>query len=436
MNINLKKFKKELLFLPLGGSGEIGLNCNLYHYEGKWLMIDCGIGFSNEIPGVDVVVPDISFIRERKKDLLGIVITHIHEDHLGAIPYLWEQLKAPIYASKFASAFLKEKLSKSEFLDKVKIKEINDGAKIKLKPFELEFIGLTHSTVEMNAILIKTKAGNVLHTGDWKLDENPVAGKKSNMQRLQELGNHREILATVCDSTNIFTEGDSRSESELLDSFKKIISKRNGAVVCATFASNISRVKTLIKAGKDCGRKICLLGSALLRIVKVAKQTGYLPQEMKFISDKELKKHKKSELLILATGCQGESLAALNKLTDDTQAKIVLNKRDTVIFSSKIIPGNEKSIMKLYNKLSEKDVEIINEENAFVHVSGHYSRKDLVKFYKYTKPYVAIATHGEATHLSEHKRLAEKYGIEKVLKAKNGVLVLLNKDNPRAVEKN
>jgi len=434
MNINLKKFKKELLFLPLGGSGEIGLNCNLYHYEGKWIMVDCGIGFTKEIPGVDVIVPDISFIKKYKKDLLGIIITHIHEDHLGAIQHLWQELEAPIYTSHFTATFLKEKLRRTDFLDKVVIREIKEGDKIKLKPFNLEFIGLTHSTVEMNAILIGTKAGNILHTGDWKLDMNPVAGKKSNVARLQELGKNKEILATICDSTNIFSEGDSKSESDLLQSFINIISKEKGAVVCATFASNISRVKTLVKAAKACGRKTCLVGSSLLRIAKVGKETGYLSNGIKFVSDKELKKYKKSEIFILATGCQGENLAALNKIANNAHPKIKLSKKDTVIFSSKMIPGNEKSIMKLYNKLAEKDVKIISEANAFVHVSGHYARNDLVKLYKYTKPQVAIATHGEAMHLAEHKRLAEKCGIQKVLKAQNGGIMLINKESPRIID--
>jgi len=435
MNINLKKFKKELLFLPLGGSGEIGLNCNLYQYEGKWLMVDCGIGFTDEIPGVNVIVPDIAFVKAIKKNLLGIVITHIHEDHIGAIQYLWEDLQVPIFTSHFTATFLKEKLRRTDFLDKVRIREVESGAKVNLKPFELEFIGLTHSTVEMNAVLIKTKAGNVLHTGDWKLDVDPIIGKKSNIEKLQELGKNRKILATVCDSTNIFSEGDSRSESELLTSFKDILSKEKGGVVCATFASNISRVKTLMKAAKACGRKTCLVGSSLLRIVKVGKETGYLHKDMKFVSDKDLKHYKKSKIFILATGCQGETLAALNKIADNMHPNIKLGKRDTVIFSSKIIPGNEKSIMKLYNKLSEKDVKIINEHNAFVHVSGHYRKNDLIKMYKYTKPFVAIATHGEEMHLSEHKKLAEHCGIGHVLKAKNGAIMVINKVAPRVIDK-
>lgn len=433
MNLNLKELKKELLFLPLGGSGEIGLNCNLYHYNGKWIMVDCGIGFTKEMPGIDITVPDISFVKKHRKDLLGIVLTHIHEDHLGALQYLWEELKVPIYTSNFTAVFLKEKLSRSEFLDRVKIIEVKDGTKINLKSFQLEFVGLTHSTPEMNAVLIKTKKGTILHTGDWKFDYNPVSGRSSNIKRLRELGQNKEVLATVCDSTNIFEEGKSRSESELLKSFKKIISTRKGMVVCATFASNISRVLTLSKAARACGRKVVLVGTSLRRITKVGKATGYLPKDLSFVPDRKIKDFKRSEIFIISTGCQGESKAGLTKMSEGIHPTVKLRKDDTVIFSSKIIPGNEKSIMKVYNRLSDNDVEIVTEKNAFVHVSGHYSREDLKKMYALVKPKVAIGIHGESMHLAEHKRVASQCGIKKIIKAKNGNITLITEKNPRSI---
>ncbi len=436
MNLNLNKFKKELLFLPLGGSGEIGLNCNLYHYDGKWLIVDMGIGFTNEIPGVDVIAPDISFIKSHISDCLGILLTHIHEDHIGAIQYLWEELKLPIYTSKFTSTFLKERLSEYEFGDQVKIIEIEAGKTLTLKPFELEFIGLTHSTPEMNAILIKTEAGNVLHTGDWKFEDKPVIGKVSDKKRLKELGNKGEILAAVCESTNVFKTDKVRTEDELLKNLKDIIKEnKNGLIVSAIFASNIARIISLSLAAKACGRKIGIIGRSIYRILKVANEMNYIPKGLEFIAEDDLGQYNKKDLMIISTGCQGEPTSGLSKLASDTHKTIHLASGDSVIFSSSVIPGNEKNVYSVYNKLSEKDVKIITDQNEFVHLSGHYNRNDLIEMYKLIKPKIVVATHGEEMHLAEHKRIAKSCGIKQVVKAKDGCLLKLNENKSEVLDK-
>lgn len=436
MNINLENFKKDILFLPLGGSGEIGLNCNLYHYDGKWIIVDMGIGFIKEIPGVDVVVPDITFIKKNLKNFLGIVITHIHEDHIGAIQYLWEEIKLPIYTSKFVSTFLKERLNEYEFADQVKIIEVKEGQNLSLEPFELEFIGLTHSTPEMNAILIKTEKGNILHTGDWKFEDKPVIGEVSNKKRLKELGNKNEVLATVCDSTNVFKTEKCRSETDLLKNLKTIMKDHTeGLIVCAIFASNVARIISLSLAAKAAGRKIGIIGRSIYRMLKVANEMNYIPKGLEFIAEDDLGKYAKKELMIISTGCQGEPTSGLNKLASDTHKSVHLANGDTVVFSSSVIPGNEKNIYALYNKLSEKDVKIITSENAFVHLSGHYSREELIEMYKLVKPKMVVATHGEEMQLAEHKRIAKELGIKHVVKAKNGSMIRISPDKLEVIGK-
>ncbi|MDD2840337.1 MAG: ribonuclease J [Rickettsiales bacterium] len=436
MNLNLSKFKKELLFLPLGGSGEIGLNCNLYHYDGKWLIVDMGIGFTNEIPGVDVVAPDVSFIKEHIKDCLGILLTHIHEDHIGAIQYLWEELKLPIYTSKFSATFLREKLSEYEFCDQVKIIEIEAGKSLNLQPFELEFIGLTHSTPEMNAILIKTEVGNILHTGDWKFEDKPVIGQISDKKRLKELGSKGEVLVAVCESTNVFKTEKVRTEDELLKNLKKIMAEnKNGLIVSAIFASNIGRIISLSLAAKACGRKIGIVGRSIYRILKVANEMNYIPKGLEFIAEEDLGQYNKKDLMIISTGCQGEPTSGLNKLATDTHKTVHLASGDAVIFSSSVIPGNEKNIYAVYNKLSEKDVKIITDQNEFVHLSGHYNRDDLIEMYKLIKPKIVVATHGEEMHLAEHKRIALACGVKQVIKAKDGCLLKINEIKSEVLEK-
>lgn len=427
-NLNFRKNKNDLLFIPIGGSNEIGLNCNLYHCNGKWIVVDCGIGFVKTVPGVDLTVPDISLLRKLKKDILGVFITHIHEDHLGAIQYVWQDLQLPIYASRFTKLFLQEKLKEYDFYNQVEINELNENDKIKLGDFEIEFIGLTHSTPEMNALIIKTPKGNILHSGDWKFDHNPVVGNKPNIKKLKQLGEKHSILATVCESTNVFNEEEPQSENELFNSFYNITKNKDGAIVFTTFASNVGRIKTIADLAKKLRRKVVLIGNSLYRLISVARDVGYLQDKYEFIPEDEIKNYKKKDLIVIATGCQGNFNAGIDKLANDAYRYLKIGEGDCVIFSSKVIPGNEKELILLYNKLAEKDVEVITEKNEFVHVSGHYCVQDLKEFYNLVKPKTAIAVHGEPMQLLQHQKIARQCGIRNVAKTKNGVILKINPD--------
>lgn len=426
--LNFKKYRNDLLFIPLGGSNEIGLNCNLYHYNGKWIVVDCGIGFVKTVPGVDLTVPDIGLLRKLKNDILGIFITHIHEDHLGAIQYVWQDLKLPIYASRFTKLFLQEKLKDYDFYNQVEINELNENDKIKLGDFEIEFIGLTHSIPEMNALVINTPKGSILHSGDWKFDKNPVVGNKSNIKRLKQLGDKHSILATVCESTNVFNEEEPQSESELFDSFYNLTKNRDGAIVFTTFASNVGRIKIIADLAKKLHRKVVLVGNSLYRLISVAREVGYLQDKYEFIAEDEIKDYKKRNIIMIATGCQGNYNAGIDKLANDAYRYMKLSEGDCVVFSSKVIPGNEKELILLYNKLAEKDVEVITEKNEFVHVSGHYCVQDLKEFYSLVKPKLAIAVHGEPMQLLQHQKIARQCGVRNATKGKNGVILKLNPD--------
>lgn len=429
MNLNLKKYSKNLLFIPLGGSNEIGMNLNLYHLDGKWIMVDCGVGFAYDIPGVDILTPDISFIMERKKDLLGLIVTHIHEDHLGAVQYLWEKLGCKIYTSRLAANFLRAKLQENNIDKKVPI-EIIDGSKVlKLEPFSIEFIGLTHSVPEMNALIIKTSEGNIFHTGDWKFDDNPVVGEVSQLEKLNNFLKEEEILALICDSTNALNEGHSGSEGALYESLKSLMKDRKGLIGVTTFASNIARMYTIARLAKDLNRKVVLAGFSLHRIFQVGQKSGYFNEEFDFISDKEMKFYNKNELLIISTGCQGEPLAATKKIATDTHPTIKFREGDLMIFSSKIIPGNEKKIYSLFDDLAKKNIDVYTEEDHFVHVSGHPSRDELREMYNITKPKIAIPVHGEFIHTKNHADLAKECGVQKTIQVENGSVVILSHKN-------
>ncbi|RTK92180.1 MAG: ribonuclease J [Rickettsiales bacterium] len=435
MSINLKVYKDKLLFLPLGGSNEIGINVNLYQYKGKWIMIDCGSGFADDhLPGVDMLVADLSFIEQYKKDLLGIILTHAHEDHLGAIQYLWNELECPIYTTKFTKCFLKTKLSEYSFSSEIKIIEIDPKKKFDLGPFSIEMIGLTHSAPEMHALMIRTEAGNVLHTGDWKFDPRPIVGEASDEIALKKCGDEG-VLALVCDSTNVFNKGISGSEGDVRDSLVDIIKSCPKMVVVTTFASNLARLDTLIHAGEQAGRKVCLTGRSLHRIFAAARESGYLGNIQPIIDERSISKYKREDLLVIATGCQGEPLAATSKMADGTHHSISLAPKDTVIFSSKIIPGNEKKIFKLFNVFVKKNVEVITERDHFVHVSGHPAIEELKKMYELVRPQICIPVHGEPVHIHEHAKLARANGIGQAIEVENGSLVLLEKGNSSIIHK-
>ena len=429
MQLNLKKHREDLLFVPLGGASEIGMNVNLYHLDGKWLMVDCGLGFAHEVPGIDMLAADISFIKDHKKDLLGIIITHIHEDHLGAVQHLWQDLEVPVYTSDFAAHFLRAKLEEYPFGKRVKIHTIDPKKELKLGAFSIEFIGLTHSVPEMNALLIKTRHGNVLHSGDWKFDPNPVVGEISEKAKIKEYGDKGEILALVCDSTNSLSPGHSRSEGELFESLKNIVKDCKQLVGVTTFASNIARVFTIAKVAEACGRKICITGFSLHRLRDIAIKTGYFQNLPPFISDKEIKFFAPNEVLILSTGCQGEENAGTMKIATDKHPTIKFKAGDTVIFSSKIIPGNEKSIFSLFNLFAKKKVEVITEKDHFVHVSGHPNQDELKEMYALAQPQIAIPVHGEFVHLKQHATLVKQWGVKDVITVENGTVVKLSKTN-------
>lgn len=424
--MNLKKYKDDLLFLPLGGSGEIGMNLNLYHLDGKWIVVDCGVGFADDyFPGADLIVPDLTFIEQIKDDILGMIVTHAHEDHVGAIPYVWEAFECPVYTTKFTASFLKLKLQETHFGKKVKIHEIEPGKEFELGPFKIEPINLTHSIPEMHAMAIHTRHGTVMHTGDWKFDEMPQVGPASNLQRLNEKGDEG-VLALVCDSTNVFSHGKNGSEEQVKESLLKLIGECNQRVAVGTFASNLARVQTIIDAGVACGREVVLCGRSFWRLVEAAKETGYLQNVPKLWTEHEIGKIPRNKQLLLCTGSQAEPRAAFSRIAEGTHPNIKLLPGDTAIFSSKIIPGNEKSIYRMLNLLCLNGIEVITEKDHFVHVSGHPYRDELAHMYKLTRPKIALPVHGEARHIHEHAKFAIEQGAQKSFEPKNGDVFRLN----------
>ena len=428
----------NFFFLPLGGAGEIGMNLNLYGYgkpnQEKWIMVDLGITFSKgEPPGSDVVMPDPSYIEEKRDDLEGLILTHAHEDHLGAVPYLWPRLKCPIYATPFTASILKEKLIKAGLDTKAEIRIIKTNSKFDIHPFKLELIALTHSIPEATAVVIRTPTDTVLHTGDWKFDPKPVCGSKVNRKALKALGNEK-ILAIICDSTNVFNSGSSGSEFDLLKPLSEEIAKYSGLVAISCFASNVARLETISMAAKINGRSVLLLGRSLKRIEKVARENGFLKKLPHFLSEKEAKNTPNNKILIICTGSQGEPRAALNKLATNQHPNFKLKAGDLVIFSSKVIPGNEVAVNELLNQLSNINVTILTSKDLHVHVSGHPSRDELKTMYELIKPTFSIPVHGEVRHLIEHARLALTYNCEQAVVARNGNMINLAKNPPKVVD--
>lgn len=435
MSFDFKKYKDDLLFVPLGGSNEIGMNLNLYTIGGKWLMVDCGIGFAGEwLPGVEVIVPDVSFIAERKDDLLGLVITHAHEDHLGGVPYVWREFGCPVYATPFTSAFLHHKLSEMGPGPKPKIIELESGGKCELGPFSLELVELTHSIPEMQAVAIKTAKGVVMHTGDWKFDKDPLIGPVSNYELLKKYGDG-QVLAMVCDSTNVFVDGEAGSEGEVREHLVELIAKCPQRAVVTTFASNLARVATLIKAANDAGRVVALAGRSLYRVVDAARESGYLPADIEFINEREVMNLPRKDVLVICTGCQGEPRAALTRISRGDHPNIRLLPGDTVIFSSRKIPGNESKINWVVNQLVQKGVEVITDKDYYIHVSGHPARDELKRMYELVRPRIAVPTHGEPRHLHEHAKLAKSLGVKETVEAYNGAVVWLEEGEASVIGK-
>ena len=424
--------KDELLFSAIGGIGEIGMNFYIYGTQGKWIIVDLGITFGNDdTPGIDIILPNPEFIKKNKKDLLGIIITHAHEDHIGAVPYLWSQLECPVYSTPFASAILKRKITELK-IKKNFVKTISLDSTLKLGPFTIDIISTTHSIPEPNAIAIKTKFGNILHTGDWKIDPNPLVGKSFNTKKLQNFGNNG-VLAIVSDSTNANVNGHSRSEQTLRESLVKIVSELKNRVAITSFASNLARVETFGYVAEKTGRVAALCGRSLWTMYQAALDTGYLKKTRPFLDEKEIIGLPKDQTLLICTGSQGEPRAAMSRISKDEHQNIFLEEGDTVIFSSKVIPGNETSIMKVQNSLRERNINIITETDKFVHVSGHPHREELKKMYSWIKPSIVIPVHGEYHHLKGNIEVAKECGIKKGLILKNGLLVKLAPDKPKVL---
>jgi ribonuclease J len=414
-----------LLFVALGGANEIGMNLSLYGCAGDWLILDCGVTFGDDSqPGLDVVMPDPAFIAERRDRLLGIVATHAHEDHIGAIPYLWPQLRCPVWATPFTASLLRAKLVEVGLADKVKINIVPMSGRFTIGPFDLELVTLTHSIPEPNAVVLRTAAGTILHTGDWKLDPDPLIGEPADEAALRRLGDEG-VLAMICDSTNALRPGSSGSEADLRRSLTELVGRYDARVAVACFASNVARLETIAHAAAAHGREVALVGRSLWRMDKAARENGYLADLPSFLTEDEAAYIPRDRIVMICTGSQGEPRSALARIAHDDHPSVELEPGDVVIFSSRIIPGNEKSIGRLQNALARLGIEIVTELDHFVHVSGHPARGELVRMYQMIRPQIAIPVHGEARHLIAHAHLAGECQVPQPLIVENGDMVRL-----------
>jgi ribonuclease J len=423
-----------LYFVPLGGSGEIGMNLNVYGYAGDWLILDCGVTFGDDSqPGLEVVMPDPGFIVEHRDRLLGIVATHAHEDHIGAIPYLWTQLRCPVWATPFTASLLRAKLVEAGLADRVRINIVPMSGRFTIGPFDLELITLTHSIPEPNAVALRTPVGTILHTGDWKFDPDPLIGPTADEAALRRLGDEG-VLALIGDSTNALRPGTSGSEAELRRSLTDLIGRYDARVAVACFASNVARLETIARAAAVHGREVALIGRSLWRIDKAARENGYLTDLPRFLTEDEAGYIPRDRILLICTGSQGEPRAALSRIARDAHPHVVLETGDVAIFSSRIIPGNEKAINRLQNALVRLGIEIVTEEDHFVHVSGHPARDELVRMYQMVRPQIAIPVHGEARHLIAHAQLASECQVQQPLVIQNGDMVRLAGNHATVVD--
>jgi len=420
----------ELVLLPLGGAGEIGMNFNAYGFgppdERKWIVVDCGVLFGKEAmtPGVDVIMPDIGFLAERREDVLGIVATHAHEDHIGAIHYLWPMLRCPVYATPFTARLIAGKLEEAGLQERVRVNVVPLHGKLTLGPFDIEFISITHSIPEPNALAIRTPLGVVVHTGDWKLDPDPLVGERTDSNALQKLGDEG-VLATVCDSTNALVAGESGSEATVRKALIDLIGTLKGRVAVTAFASNVARLDSIAKAARIHGREIALVGRAMHKITAAARDSGYLADFPNVLDEEEAAELPPHRVLYLCTGSQGEMRAALSRIAAGQHPNVKLGPGDSVIFSSRIIPGNDLQIHELHNKLAGLGVEVISADDHFVHVSGHPARDELAQMYRWTRPRIAVPVHGELRHMSAHARLARSLQVPEAVVIENGHMLRL-----------
>ena len=428
----------ELVFCALGGLGEIGMNAALYGFgppqRRKWIMVDCGLAFAGpDLPGIDLLMPDISFVESIRADLLGLIITHAHEDHIGAVADLWPRLKCRVFATPFATGLLEAKHSSDPAMAQLRIETVRLGDTVSLSPFAIEFVPVTHSIPESTALAIRTPAGLVVHTGDWNLDATPVIGAPTDVERFRALG-QEGVLALICDSTNILREGESPSESEVAATLRRLIAEAPGRVAVTTFASNVARLRAVAEAAMAAHRQVIVIGRAMDRVISVARERGFLDGIPPFLPPDRFASLPRQQTVLLATGSQGEVRAALSRMSQDDYGDVRLVPGDRVILSSRTIPGNEREVARVVNGLAKQGIEVITDREALVHVSGHPRRAEVAKLYDWVRPRIAIPAHGEPLHLAEHAKLAQSLGVPFTVKAYNGDLVALWPGDPGIVD--
>jgi ribonuclease J len=421
----------ELVFVPLGGVGEIGMNLYLYGYgpahDRQWLVVDMGITFGGDHePGIDIVLPDITFLESERQNVVGLLLTHAHEDHFGAVADLWPRIgiDVPVYATPFTAAMLSSKLAESHAGKDMRIEIIPMGSRHTIGPFDIELVAMSHSIPEPSAVIIKTPLGTVLHSGDWKLDENPLTSAPTDEKRLRALGDEG-VAALICDSTNAVRDGISPSEADVAVTLQKLIKQAPQRVAVTTFASNVARIRSVGNAARAAGRELVVVGRAMYRVIEAAQQTGYLDPNLYFLEETAFDRLRPQNVVALCTGSQGEARAAMARIASGEHPNVGLDAGDWVIFSSRTIPGNEKAVARIQNALADNALEVITDQDALVHVSGHPRRGELEQLYAWTRPRAAVPMHGEGRHLEAHARLAERLGIKQVVRARNGDMVRL-----------
>lgn len=428
----------ELIFLPLGGLGEIGMNASLYGFgsgkKKKWILVDCGVTFGDDsLPGIDLVFPDLSFIEERKEDLVGIIITHAHEDHIGAIAELWPRLRAPVFMTQFAADLLATRRLGEPGAPKVPVTVVQQGGRIDLGPFNVQFVPVSHSIPESNSLAIRTPLGMVVHTGDWKLDATPFIGNVTQEANFRALGDEG-VIAAISDSTNVMREGVSPSESDVAAALTDIIMAAPHRVAVTTFASNVARISAIAQAARACGREVVVVGRSMDRVIAVARELGYLDGIPEFRSADAYNYLPRDKVVVLLTGSQGESRAALARVAQNDHPSIALTKGDIVVFSSRLIPGNEKPVLRIVNALAEQGVDILSDRDGLVHVSGHPRRGEMKQMYDWLRPQTVIPAHGEAQHLAEHVKFAKSLGVPTSFVVRNGAMVRLAPGTPEIID--
>ena len=429
----------EFVFAPLGGLGEIGMNAALYGFgppkARQWLMVDCGLAFPGpELPGVDLLMPDVSFVEKIRRDLVGLVITHAHEDHIGALSFLWPKLRCPVYATRFAAGLLEARRLQEPGAPNVKVVTVATGQRLDIGPFDVEFVAVAHSIPEANALAIRTPVGLALHTGDWKIDPEPGVGHRIDAARLRALGDDG-VDALICDSTNILREGDSFSESDVAQTLRRLIGAAKGRVLVTTFASNVARIRAVAEAAQAAGRSVVIAGRAMERVIQVSRECGFLDGLPPFLSLDMFSALPRERIVVLATGSQGEPRAAMARVAEKEHPAIKLAAGDTVIFSSRAIPGNTREVHRVVNKLCDQGVEVITDHDHLVHCSGHPRRGEVAQLYDWVRPRISVPAHGEGHHLSVHAAFAKARGVEQTIGARNGDIVRLFPGDPAVVGK-